>query len=138
MGYRTTLADTPECASPFERRRLERSFCMRSCSSDADCRGGYSCIDVSEQNPWGATLLENGDKSGKVCALPYSYEGNVPEGRSSEVCEAAPFASPIASDQVTVLTTPSQDAGVVPSARDAAALPPVDASPSPSDAQVAP
>jgi hypothetical protein len=87
---------------------------MRSCSTDADCRGGYECLDVTEANPWGATLLEDDGRSGKICALPYSYEGEVVEGRSSAVCESRPVSSAIDPAKVTVLTTPL-DGGAPPS-----------------------
>src|ERR1700742_4287558 len=34
------------CAVQQE-QRLERTFCMRRCSGDGDCRAGYACVDLS-------------------------------------------------------------------------------------------
>jgi hypothetical protein len=65
--------------SPFQ-----RSFCMKSCESEDDCRAGYNCIDVGElDNPWGAIAVDGG--SGRVCIVPYTA-APIPEDRSSEVC----------------------------------------------------
>lgn len=69
IGYQSVLSIAPECASLQARPRLQRSLCMRSCSSDSDCRGGeYACIDMAAPNPWGAQVVDR-RASGKVCAL---------------------------------------------------------------------
>src|SRR5438874_282901 len=34
------------CADPRSSERFERTFCMRTCDDDSDCRGGqYACLD---------------------------------------------------------------------------------------------
>lgn len=84
VGYRTELANADECASGSS--RLQRSYCMRSCSKDSDCRGGYACVDVSEENVWGAEIIETGSRANKtkICALAYS--GPEADDRSADVC----------------------------------------------------
>jgi hypothetical protein len=84
VGYRTELANADECASGSN--RLQRSYCMRSCSKDSDCRGGYACVDVSEETVWGAEVIETGSRANKtkICALAYS--GPEADDRSADVC----------------------------------------------------
>jgi hypothetical protein len=80
----------PECASLQVRPRLQRTVCMKKCSRDADCRGGYDCIDLSRRNPWAATVVDP-RVSGKVCTLPPPPE---PAGDSA-VCSAPVLPAPV-------------------------------------------
>jgi hypothetical protein len=62
------------CADLQTTSRLQRTFCMRECESDGDCRSGYACIDMGQPgNPYGAVVVE-GSGSGKVCAVPSQGE----------------------------------------------------------------
>jgi hypothetical protein len=135
VGYRTSLSDTPECSGALSDTRLERTFCMRSCSSSSDCRSGYACIDLAGPDPWGAEVLERPGRNTKVCALAYSGP-DIPEDRPSDVCVKEPGAVPAPS--AGQATPPLADAGVgrdasVPPSADAAA-PSADAAATPSDA----
>jgi hypothetical protein len=89
VAFQSVLSVAPECASPQTRPRLQRTVCMKTCRRDADCRGGYECVDLSRRNPWGATVVDSG-ASGKVCALPPPPE---PAGNPA-VCSAPPVAVP--------------------------------------------
>ena len=64
----------------------QRSFCMASCSTDADCRAGYACLYA---NAIGAVLAEN-SRSGPVCAVKPKTQPTLvtyPDGhQSNEVC----------------------------------------------------
>ncbi len=83
IGYQASTGG-PGCLSSYESADTLRSFCMRSCKTDADCRGGYSCIDpTSAKQPWGAVLLEADGSSPKICAVP--YEGPELQG-SAAIC----------------------------------------------------
>src|SRR5262249_13731562 len=56
--------------------RLERRFCMKSCSSKGDCRDGYDCCST---DVGGAELLprSNGDvPKGKFCAFRCEAPGS--------------------------------------------------------------
>jgi hypothetical protein len=127
IGYRASLANAGACADPAEPARLERNYCMRTCGSDSDCRGGYVCLDLSVENPWGAIVMEKGDRAHeKVCALAYSEPPASPE-RASDVCTwRAPSDASGRSEQLDAGMTARDaavgDAAVVDAAaRDAAA-----------------
>jgi hypothetical protein len=53
--------------SPFA-----RSFCMKPCSKDKDCRDGYLCIDLAEDDPWAAEVIQTPPSPTKVCLVPES------------------------------------------------------------------
>ncbi len=87
VGFRTSLANSPECDQTSGRARLQRTYCMRTCNADKDCRSGYACIDVGEDDPWGAVVLEEGKRANrtKICTVAYSEPESSPD-RSSDVC----------------------------------------------------
>ncbi|GMV15144.1 MAG: hypothetical protein HS104_07400 [Polyangiaceae bacterium] len=79
-------SDSLVCQDPQEEDRLQRTFCLRSCGGNGDCRSGYACEDLSaKDNPWGAEVVEWGSPSGKVCVVPYSGTP-LPENPNTEVC----------------------------------------------------
>lgn len=72
MGFVSAPSTADSCRSLNDSREL-RQFCMRRCSSQNDCRGGYSCEDLNaNDNAWGAKRLDNSSADGRVCALPYT------------------------------------------------------------------
>ncbi|MCB9576842.1 MAG: hypothetical protein H6717_07435 [Polyangiaceae bacterium] len=73
------------CEDPQGGGRLRRTFCMRSCEGDSDCRGGYRCIDMGKDNPWGAGVVEGSVGNSKVCIVPYSG-APMAEDPNTEVC----------------------------------------------------
>jgi hypothetical protein len=76
----------PSCQDPQSSNRLARSFCLRKCTAGSDCRGGYACLDMNAaNNPWGATVLEDGKHDGRVCIVPYSGPA-FPNDADTEVC----------------------------------------------------
>jgi hypothetical protein len=110
IGFRSVLSSAPLCSGLQERPRLQRTACLRRCSKESDCRGGYDCIDMSLPNPWGASVIENSGGT-KVCALPPPSESY----GDTAICSPAPAPAPV----------PPLDAGRIPpldaSAPDAAA-----------------
>jgi hypothetical protein len=63
----------------------KRTFCMRSCKKDGDCRSGYTCGDVSEPgNPWGASVVDEHSAGRRVCIVP--VQTVPPEGAEDAVC----------------------------------------------------
>jgi len=89
IGFQSVVSIAPECSSLQARPRLQRSLCMFSCKKNSDCRGGYSCVDMKQRNPWGAQVISSG--SGKVCALAPPAE---PVGET-QVCSEAPLPIPV-------------------------------------------
>ncbi len=70
VAFKTQISS--QCPDPQGGIRLQRTFCMRSCDDNDDCRGGYSCIDMNNpDNPWGAEVVESGSVNGKVCIVPH-------------------------------------------------------------------
>jgi hypothetical protein len=74
----------PACGAPDGRwPRFERSFCMSSCGSSADCRTGYDCVDLSNpDNPASrrAQVVDTGaaDAGGlgfQVCMAATCFDG---------------------------------------------------------------
>jgi hypothetical protein len=91
VAFRAFPAVAPGCLDEQQRSRLERTFCMKRCGSDGDCRSGYACLDLAsfdpEENPWAAQVIDAASTA--VCAVPYS--GPQPaDAREEEVCSAGP------------------------------------------------
>jgi hypothetical protein len=58
------------CEDPHGVTPYQRSFCLKTCDNDSDCRSGYECANFADPaNPWGAVVA---DGKGKMCAVPYS------------------------------------------------------------------
>jgi hypothetical protein len=65
---RSTL---PECASGDDSRLL-RTFCMKTCEADSNCRPDFICADVGRENAWGAEVIESSLERTRACLLPRS------------------------------------------------------------------
>jgi len=62
-----------------------RTFCMATCENDDDCRAGYTCADVSnEDNAWGALLVDR-DRGSRACLVKVNARP-VDTEKSAEVC----------------------------------------------------
>jgi hypothetical protein len=70
IAFKTSASDA--CRDPQGGTRLERTFCMRRCDENGDCRGGYDCQDLGSANPWNARVAEHGTRNGKVCIAPHT------------------------------------------------------------------
>jgi hypothetical protein len=56
------------CSTASVSTRLRRTFCMRTCEDDSDCRGGaYRCLDTT--NDPGRTVVDTHPSSRRVCAV---------------------------------------------------------------------
>jgi hypothetical protein len=85
VAFRATLSEVEGCRGELGGERLQRTFCLKRCSSDGDCRSGYACVSVSADYPFSARVLDRGREGARVCAVPYSGEP-LPEDRSGDVC----------------------------------------------------
>jgi len=65
VNFGTSLSPVAGCESSQANSPYRRSFCMANCSSDGDCRSGYSCQSAKD---FGAVLAEH-DSSQRVCAV---------------------------------------------------------------------
>jgi hypothetical protein len=104
INFGTALSPLPECSTDLGNSPYQRSFCMATCGNNGDCRGGYSCqnlsgvpnADGSPSNDLGAVLAESSG-NGMVCAAnqtgaapvlvtyPPDGDGGAP-GTNNEVC----------------------------------------------------
>jgi hypothetical protein len=67
----------------------QRSFCMASCTSDSDCRGGYKCLEASAIG--GVEVDYN--RSNPVCAVPRDGSTPMLDAGNNEVCLGADAGS---------------------------------------------
>jgi hypothetical protein len=89
----------PECAVT-QQQRLERTYCMKRCSGDGDCRSGYSCVDLepgSRDNIWNAAVIDH-DRGTKVCTVKATSAADAATrsflaSASDQVCSPPPDAS---------------------------------------------
>jgi hypothetical protein len=76
--------------------RTARSFCMKSCTSDSDCRtsDGYVCRDP-RQPPWNGAILDD-NQSERICIVP-SIQGapSPPTSSSAEPPVCQPGGPPV-------------------------------------------
>ena len=88
VAYGSQLSRAEGCVDTHRTSRLLRTFCLRRCETDDDCRDGYLCIDLSdEDNPWGARVAEDDlpETGGRACVVPFSAVP-VPATAESGVC----------------------------------------------------
>lgn len=90
VAFQSVVSVAPECSSFQARPRLQRTVCMKTCENEADCRGGYECVDLSLPNPWAATVVESGGR-GKVCVQP---PPPLPAGDTAVCAPSAPLPLP--------------------------------------------
>jgi hypothetical protein len=70
VAFKTDISSA--CPDPQGGIRLTRTFCLKSCDGNDDCRGGYDCVNMNNpDNPWGAQVVESGSVNGKVCIVPH-------------------------------------------------------------------
>src|SRR6266849_6272350 len=56
----------PTCSSSALSRRFQRTFCMLVCESNEDCRGGYLCVDTT--NDPVRQVVDQAPQSHRICA----------------------------------------------------------------------
>ena len=57
------------CSTASSSTRFRRTFCMRECEDDSDCRSGYLCLDLSRD---ASRRVVDTDSGKRVCVLPSS------------------------------------------------------------------
>jgi hypothetical protein len=81
--------------------RFQRTFCMATCSSDGDCRGGYTCLDTSLDPA--RRVIDQNPSSLRICTVPPALmstdAGSPADAPPPAVCSPsdATFSSPEAS-----------------------------------------
>ncbi len=85
IGFGTTTTTAGDCNGSGNVSPYARNFCMARCDGDGDCRGGYICVDMAKENPWGADVITSDPDTTKVCVLPFSGS-ELPSNQESEYC----------------------------------------------------
>jgi hypothetical protein len=68
--------------------RTGRSFCVKRCESDDECRPGYVCTDP-RLPPWNAAILDNWQEQRSCLPRPVPGAPGTPVDSASPVCQAA-------------------------------------------------
>ena len=69
-----------------------RTYCLRSCQGNKDCRSGYECADLGRPgNSWGAVVVEPGAPAGRACVVP--VEAVALQDAEFGVCEPREISS---------------------------------------------
>src|SRR5690606_38128452 len=89
VSFGSVLSTVPGCDNPNRTSPYARNACMKTCSDSGDCRDDYVCVDMAQDNPWGATVVQSDPKSTKICIAPMSG-GPIPEDRANGGCGGQP------------------------------------------------
>jgi hypothetical protein len=93
VAYEGSPSSLSQCEDPQGGERLQRTFCMRTCDDDGDCRteDGFKCLRVGSADSWSATIVEHGESNAKICALPYEGAMSLPlPSEGDNVCGPLP------------------------------------------------
>lgn len=75
----------PVCTETQDTPRFQRTFCMFRCESDGDCRGGYTCLDTTQQpNAWGAIIVDTDSSGPKICVA--ASPAQIPQSGNDDLC----------------------------------------------------
>lgn len=85
VAFGNVVSTVPGCENPNRTSPYVRNFCMKTCGNRGDCRNGYDCVDMAEDNPWGAAVIQRSPRSTRICIAPMSGDP-IPEDRSNDVC----------------------------------------------------
>jgi hypothetical protein len=105
INFGTTLSvgPVPGCTVAQGDSPYQRSFCMASCTSDSDCRGGYKCLEPSTI---GGIKVDN-NRSNPVCGVPRNGTTPTLDGGNNEVC----LGSDAGAEDASSGGSPTTDAG---------------------------
>jgi hypothetical protein len=85
VAFSNTPSTVPRCSNPGQTSPYVRNFCMGICENDSNCRSGYICADMAEENAWGAASIQLDRTHSKVCIVPQTSAEIEPD-RDNQVC----------------------------------------------------
>lgn len=88
VAFNNTVSTQGSCNVRGQTSPYLRTFCMATCKREKDCRNGYSCIDMSKTNDWGASIIEQKPEETSVCIQVMSF-AEQDEEQEDEVCTGA-------------------------------------------------
>lgn len=88
-----------QCVDYGQWPRFERTFCMKKCDTDGDCRDGYKCLDPNDPNniARGAHIVDTDVSAGQKVCMAASADPNTqkPPGKTQNgVCEPGDAGPP--------------------------------------------
>lgn len=89
VAFNARLSPLPGCRDDNGASRIARTSCMKICESNADCREGYVCADLKQENNSRNALAIDADRSGRVCVVAFETRSITEDDRSSDVCTGA-------------------------------------------------
>jgi hypothetical protein len=85
VAFATEPSPIPECANRLGATPYARSYCLKKCEGDDDCRSGYACLSPEDLKRWAAVDV---DSSSSVCMVASSTPPPDVDA-SSQVCTAS-------------------------------------------------
>jgi hypothetical protein len=85
IAFNDSVSSIGACNTQGQTSPYRRSFCMALCKDGSDCRPGYSCMDMTRDNPWNAEIIDSDPKRNTVCVLSMTF-AEPDEGQSDQVC----------------------------------------------------
>ncbi len=98
--------------------RVARAFCLASCDTDEDCRGGYVCVDP-KSSPWNGLVQDTNQTKRSCMVLPsdFYYDAGLDAAgldaagrntRGKPICgPTAPDVDPIDASPARIVTEPN-------------------------------
>jgi hypothetical protein len=94
IAFGNVVSTAPGCQNPNRTSPYVRNVCMATCNNAGDCRSGYDCVNMAEDNPWGAAVIQRNPRTTRICIAPMSA-APIPQERPSNVChQPSPGAWP--------------------------------------------
>lgn len=85
--FNSSSSAVSACEYPGKLSPSARTFCMKTCEWDKDCRPDYYCTDLSvPDDPWGALVVQKNPQTTKVC-ISRPIGKPIASDHPAEVCE---------------------------------------------------
>lgn len=95
IAFNNTISTQGACNVRGQTSPYRRTFCMGTCKKAKDCRTGYSCVDMSKTNDWGASVIQRDAEETSVCIQVMTF-AEQDEEQSDQVCTGALDSDPAA------------------------------------------
>lgn len=87
--------------------RVARAFCLASCDSDEDCRGGYVCVDP-KASPWNGLVQDTNQTKRSCMVLPSDFYYDAGPDAAGRDTRGKPICGPTAPDVDPIDASPAR------------------------------
>lgn len=87
--------------------RIARAFCVASCDSNEDCRGGYACVDP-KLPPWNGLVQDTNQVKRSCMVLPTDYSLDAGPDAAGRDTRNRPICGPTAPDVDPIDASPAR------------------------------